>query len=102
MAFQSQRAVKPVLRPAPDVPKWNFLQEKFALFLRALYAIYLCTNLYQIYLFSTGHIQYGSTTFDRRHLTAGRLAAGQLTVRHLTPSRFYRRQLTAKKVKERI
>jgi len=32
----------------------------------------------------------GSTTFDRRHLTAGRLTARQLTVRHLTPSPFYR------------
>ena len=41
----------------------------------------------------------GSTTFDRRHLTAGRLAAGHLTVRHLTPSRFYRGQLTAKACK---
>ena len=38
----------------------------------------------------------GSTTFDRRHLTAGHLAAGQLTVRHLTPGPFYRGQLTAK------
>jgi len=37
----------------------------------------------------------GSTTFDRRYLTAGRLAAGHLTVRHLTPSRFYCGQLTA-------
>jgi len=26
----------------------------------------------------------GDTTFDRRHLTAGRLTAGQLIVRHLT------------------
>jgi len=40
-----------------------------------------------------------STTFDRRHLTAGCLAAGHLTVRHLTPSRFYRGQLTAKACK---
>jgi len=32
----------------------------------------------------------GYTTFDRRHLTAGRLAAGHLTVRHMTPGRFYR------------
>jgi len=29
-------------------------------------------------------------TFDRRHLTAGSLTAGQLIVRYLIPSLFYR------------
>ena len=44
-------------------------------------------------------IEWVSTTFDRRHLPAARLAAGHLTMRHLTPSRFYRGQLTAKAFK---
>ena len=34
-----------------------------------------------------------------RHLTVARLAAGELTMRHLTPSPFYRGQLTAKPCK---
>jgi len=45
------------------------------------------------------NLKWYKTTFDRRHLTAGRLAAGHLTVRHLTPRRFYRGQLKAKKGK---